>query len=90
MAAGTLSINDKSLKSIHSIFYISGITYSVLQRYHEALEAYLKADEFSPNNEKVLFNLGNLVGLSRQMFIQFQFKYVITLMVAFVCGHFTV
>lgn len=42
-------------------FCLLGISYVENGLYEDALVAYLKADEFKPNNEKITFNLGNLV-----------------------------
>lgn len=57
-----------------AFFFIEAVTYSVLLRYNEALEAYLKADELSPNNDKILYNLGLLVGLLSMNYFEFKFK----------------
>lgn len=38
-----------------------GISYVEHGLLNEALAAYLKANELKPNNEKITFNLGNLV-----------------------------
>lgn len=40
-----------------------GISYVENGSFNEALVAYLKADQLKPNNEKITFNLGNLVWL---------------------------
>lgn len=47
-------------RNIQSIF-ILGISYVEYGLFEAALNAYLKADKLKPNNEKITFNLGNLV-----------------------------
>lgn len=45
-------------------FCLLGISYVENGLYEDALVAYLKANGLTPNNEKITFNLGNLVRIS--------------------------
>lgn len=44
-----------------SAFFFAAITYVENGQLHEALACYLEADKLKPDNEKITFNLGNLV-----------------------------